>query len=84
MDSVLCERLPYLDLFVRCKAWAPQRDKMLKDIGKACRWKHPRKPSARLFWKEGAKEAVLGFLRSTRVRCLVALRRPPEEEEGDQ
>ena len=34
-------------LFVRCKAWAPQRERMWRDR-KACRWKHPRAPSARL------------------------------------
>ena len=31
-------------LFVRCKSWTSQREKMWRDIGKACRWKHPRDP----------------------------------------
>ena len=49
---------------------------------------HLRAPSAKLLWKdkatEAATEVVLDFLRSTRVGCLVTLRRPPEEEEGEE
>ena len=55
---------------------------MWKDIGKAGGWKHPRAPSARLLWKEKATEAVLDFLRDTRVGCMVTLR-PAEEEDGE-
>ena len=38
-------------------------------------------PLVRPLWKDKATEAVLDFLRSTRVGCLVTLMRPPEEEE---
>ena len=58
---------------------------MWKDIGKACGWKHPRVPSVRsvrLLWEEEATEAVLYFLRDTKVGCVVTLR-PPEEEGED-
>ena len=41
---------------------------MWKDIGKVCGWRHPRAPSVRLLWKEKAAEAVLAFLRDTKVR----------------
>ena len=42
------ERQSRHHLFARCKAGAPQREKMWGDRGKACRWKHPRAPSAAL------------------------------------
>ena len=56
---------------------------MWKKIGKACKWKPPRAPSARLLWEDKATEAVLRFLESTKVGCMVTLRRPPEEEGED-
>ena len=31
-------------------------------MGKECGWKHPRTPSVRKLWQEGATEAVLEFL----------------------
>lgn len=49
---------------------------MKKDIGKVCRWKHPRAPSARLLWKN-SDGGDFGFLEET-------LRWPPEEEEGEE
>ena len=70
-------------LFTRCRAWPPQARRMWRDIGKVCGWRHPRAPSVRLLWDGRATEAVLDFLRDTRVGCLVALRRPPEERGDD-
>ena len=67
--------------FRSCRAWARQAREMWKDIGKACGWKHPRAPSVRLLWKEKATDAVLAFLRDTRVGCMVTLR--PQEEGED-
>ena len=55
---------------------------MWKAIGKACGWKHPKAPSARHLWKDKATEAVLDFLRDTRVGCMVNVRRLPREERG--
>lgn len=55
--------------FVRCRAWAPQSGGLWKKIGKDCGWRHPRAPTVRLLWREGATEAVLEFLRGTRVGC---------------
>ena len=40
--------------------------------------------SVRLLWKDKATEAVLMFLESTKVGCMVTLRRPPEEEEEEE
>ena len=56
---------------------------MWRDIGKARRWRQLRDPSVRLLWKHGATEAVLDCLESARVRCVVTLRRSPEEEAGE-
>ena len=39
-------------------------------IGKAHGLKHPRVPSVRWLWKEESAEAVLDFLRGTRVGCI--------------
>ena len=44
----------------------------------------PAGPSVRLLCKDTATEAVLNFLSSTSVGRLVTLRRPPEEEEGEE
>ena len=60
-----------------------QARKMWREIGKACEWKHPRTSSVRLLWDEWATEAVLEFLRTTRVGCVGTERVHPEEEEGD-
>ena len=57
---------------------------MWKEIGKACQWKHPRTPSVRLLLDGRATEAVLEFLRRTRVGCIGVERVPPEEEDGDE
>ena len=70
-------------LFTRCRVWAPQAKKMWKAIGKACEWKRPRTPSVGLLWDGRATEAVLEFLRTTRVGCIGTERVPPEEEEGE-
>ena len=56
---------------------------MCKEIRKACEWKHPHTPSFRLLWDGRATEAVIKFLRTTRVGCVGTERVPPEEEEGD-
>ena len=69
-------------LFIRCRAWATQAKKMWKEIGKACERKHSHTPSFRLLWDGRATEAVLEFLRTTRVGCIGTERDPPEEEEG--
>ena len=76
------ELKPRHHLFTRCRVWAPQARKVWKDIGKACGWKHPRAFSVKWLWKERATEAVLGFLRDTRVGCMVTIRKPLEEEGG--
>lgn len=49
-------------LFVHCTR---RREKMWKEIGNACKWKHPRTPSIRLFWEDKATDAVLRFVEST-------------------
>ena len=54
-------------LFTECRAWKPQITRLWKDIGNGCGWKHPRTPSVKWLWKEKATEAVLEFLRDTRV-----------------
>ena len=51
---------------------------------KTCRWKHPKAPSIRHLWKGKATEAVLDFLRDTRVGCMVNSRRPPRREGGEE
>lgn len=56
---------------------------MLKEIQKACEWKHPCTPSVRLLWDGRATDAVLEFLRTTRVGCIGTERVPPEEGEGE-
>lgn len=53
---------------------------MWKEIGKACKWKHPRTLPVRLLWDWRATEAVLEFLRTTRLGCIGTERVPPEEE----
>ena len=63
----------------------PQARRMWAKIGKvpACGWRHPKSPSAKHLWKDKATEAVLEFLKGTRVGCLVTVRRLPREEEGE-
>ena len=56
---------------------------MWKEIGKACEWKQPRTASVRLLWDGWATEAVLEFLRTTRVGCIGTERVPSEEGEGE-
>ena len=68
------EGQPRHHLSARRKAWAPQRDKMCRDIGKACRW---RNPGAAALEGRGDEAVCLDRLRRTRVGCLVTLRRPP-------
>lgn len=60
---------------------------MWKRMGKACGWGHPRAPSFRLLWDERAMEAVLEFLRDTKVGYMVTVRVPEEEgldSEGEE
>ena len=54
---------------------------MWKTIEEACEWDHPRTPLDRLLWDGRATEAVLEFLRTTRVGCIGTERAPPEDEE---
>ena len=56
---------------------------MWRVIGKACEWEDPRTPSVRLLWNGRATEAVLEFLRPTRVGCIGVGREPPEDEGGE-
>ena len=56
--------------------------KLWRDIGKVCGWKHPRAPSVKWLRKEKATEAVLVFLRNTRVGCI-SMRRKLLEEDRD-
>ena len=53
-------------------------------MGKDCGWKHPKAPAVRKLWKEGATEAVLGFLEDTQVGCWrpAGVARLPREAEG--
>ena len=73
----------------------PQIRRLWEGIGKAQEWKHPRAPSGKWLWKEKSTEAVLAFLRDTRVGCVRVERRLPEDagvrtgsgdegEEGDR
>ena len=71
-------------LFARCRAWAPQARRMWKEVGEALGWRRPRAPSVRFLWDGRSTEAVLKFLRSTRVGSIGAERVPPEEEEGEE
>lgn len=64
----------------------PQIRRLWKNADKDCGWKLPRAPMARLLWKEKAVEAVLEFLRDTRVGCrstVMARIGPPVEEKRD-
>ena len=47
-------------------------------------WKHPKAPTVRKLWKEGATEAVLEFLGDVRVGCWssAGVVRTPREGEG--
>ena len=67
-----------------CKAWAPQRRRLWKDIGRAWEWKHPRAPAVRWLWDERATKAVTFFLESTRVGEVVDLRRLWEDKEESE
>ena len=66
-------------LFTECRAWMPQIRRLWKDTGKAQEWKHPRAPSGKWLWKKKSTEAVLAFLRDTRVGCVRVERRLPED-----
>ena len=57
---------------------------MWKEIGTPCEWKHTRTTSVRLLWDGRASwEAVLEFLCTKRVRCVVVERAPTEDEVGE-
>ena len=66
-------------LFTECRACLPQIRKLWKEIGKAHGWEHPRAPSGKWLWREKCMEAVLEFLKSTRVGCISTRRKLPEE-----
>ena len=72
-------------LFTECEAWRPQIRRLWKRVGKDCGWEHPRAPAVRKLWREEATEAVLEFLRDTRVGCWTASRGAERlAEEADQ
>ena len=71
-------------LFTRCPAWRPQTRRLWKDVGEALGWKEPRAPSVRYLWEGKATDAVLEFLRTTRVGCTGVGRVPPEERGEDE
>ena len=48
------------------------------------RVEHPKASSVRHLWEDKATEAVLGFLRDTRVGCVVNTGRLPGEEGGGE
>ena len=68
-------------LFIRCAAWRSQSRRLWKDVGEVCRRERPRAPSVRLLWDGRATDAVLEFLRTTRVGCIGTGRVPPEDME---
>ena len=72
-------------LLVDCRVWAPQARRMWKAIGRACGWKHPnlKAPSVRHLWKDRATEAVLDFLKDTKVGCMVNVRGLSRGERGE-
>ena len=63
--------------------WAIQRDKDVEEDRKDLQVETPAAPSVRLLWEGRAAEVVLRFLENTKAGCIVTLRRPPEEEEGE-
>ena len=79
---------PVPHLFVECRAWTAQRQRLWRRVGKDCGWEHPRAPAVRRLWDERATEAVLEFLKDTRVGFWTAAgtaRRPAEDVgQGDE
>ena len=69
--------------FTERRAWRPQITRLWRDIGKACEWNHPRAPLVKWLWKEKATEAVLRFLRDTKVGYVSTRGKPPKECDGD-
>ena len=67
-------------LFTVRRARLPQIRKLWKEIGKAQGWKHLRAPWGKWLWKKPT-EAVLVFLKSTRVGCVGTRRKLPQEGE---
>ena len=51
-------------------------------------WKRPRAPSVRYLWEEKATDAVLEFLRTTRVGCVgtgrISSEKRGEDESGEE
>ena len=68
-------------LFTRCPAWRPQTRRLWKDVGEALEWDRPKAPSVRHLWKGKATDAVLEFLRTTRVGCVGIGGISPEDRE---
>ena len=58
----------------------PSDQEVVEEDRKDYKWQHPRTPSARRLWAEGATEAVLEFLWDTRVGCRVSSGRVRVEE----
>ena len=56
--------------------------RLWKDIGNTCGWKHPGAPSAKRLWGEKPTEAVLAFLRGTRVEYISTRRKLPPARGG--
>ena len=70
-------------LFIECRAWAPQTQRLWERVVKDCRLEHPKAPAVRKLRKEGVTEAMLEYLEDTRVGCWSpsGARRAPREAE---
>ena len=56
---------------------------MWKEIGEACEWERPLAPAVKHLWDVRAADAVLEFLRTTRVGCIGIGRTLPEDRGED-
>ena len=63
-------------------------EEAMEGVGEALGRKRPRAPSVRYLWEVKAADAVLEFLRTTRVGCVGTGRISPEDrgedEEGEE
>ena len=59
-------------------------EEAMEGVGEALGRKRPRAPSVRYLWEEKAADAVLEFLRTTRVGCVGIGRVPPEDRGDDE